>query len=82
MKKFLAIFFSMLLVLSLTLLVGCKKKEQAPAPATTTEQAPAAKQAPATTEQAPAKEMAPEKKMAPEKAAPEKKTESKSTGGY
>lgn len=76
MKRFLAILCSLVLVLSFTLLVGCKKKEEAPAPATT--------EAPAAT-QAPANKMAPQKTMAPEKTpekTPEKAPEKKSTGGY
>lgn len=78
MKKFLAILVSLLLVLSFTLLVGCKKKEEAPAPAATTEQAPAAEMSPApAAEQTPAAEMSPA-----EKAAPEKAPEKKKTGGY
>lgn len=81
MKKFMAILFSLLLVLSFALLVSCKKKEQAPAPATT-EQAPAAQQSPAA-EQSPAKAMAPEKKAATEKAPEKAKAPAKkSTGGY
>ncbi|MEJ2695619.1 MAG: hypothetical protein P8013_03135 [Candidatus Sulfobium sp.] len=82
MKKFLAILVSLLLVLSFTLLVGCKKKEEAPAPATT-EQSPAPEQSPATEmSPAPTAEQSPANEMAPEKAAPEKSPEQKSTGGY
>lgn len=78
MKKIFAILVSLLLVMSFTLLVGCKKKEEAPAPATT-EQSPAPEMSPAAS---PAPEMSPAASPANE-AAPEKKApEKKSTGGY
>jgi hypothetical protein len=78
MKKLWILMLTVLMALSLVLVVGCQKKEEAPAPAV---EAPApeapAVEAPAPEAPAPAAE-APAPAPAPEKPAPAKK----SAGGY